>query len=76
MPIASLVKQYKLEPDTTPILTAAFDQAWAKLKASGKPIADETATRSILAKRIIEQAKEGERDVARLVEDALAHLVL
>ena len=76
MPIASLVEQYKLEPDTTPILTAAFDQAWAKLKASGEPIADETATRSRLAKRIVERAKEGERDVAHLVEDAIAHLVL
>ena len=76
MPIASLVEQHKLEPDATPILTAAFDQVWAKIKASGKPIANETATRTILAKRIIERAKEGERDVARLVEDALAHFAV
>jgi len=77
MPLASLLQQAKFEPDTTQILTAAFDQAWAQLQASGSPLADKASaesTRTLLAKRIIETGQRGERDVGRLVEDALGYL--
>jgi hypothetical protein len=36
MPLASLMEQERISPDLTPILTTAFDNAWAKLKTSGK----------------------------------------
>ena len=77
MPLASLLQQANLESDTTHILTRAFDQAWARLQASGNPMANEArveSTRTLLARRIIESGQRGERDVGRLVEDALGYL--
>jgi hypothetical protein len=65
-----------LEEETVNILVGAFDDAWARLLASGVPIGDEanaTVARERLAKSIIEAAKAGERDQRRLREDALLH---
>jgi hypothetical protein len=59
------------------ILTTAFDDAWAKFKASGSALAEDgcaPSTRTLLAKRIIETAQKGERDANRLVEDGLTYL--
>jgi hypothetical protein len=70
MPLASLIEQEHISPDLTPILTKAFDDAWAKLKTSGSALAENgcaPSTRALLAKRIIETAQKGERDVNRLV---------
>jgi len=65
------------EPDEVKILTGAFDDAWARLKAGKAPFAAEeyaATARTILAKRIIKLAKEGERDRSKLATDGLLYL--
>ena len=55
----------------------AFDAAWAFLQGLGSDLTDASksfATRTILAKRIIEMADEGLTDVPKLRDDALAFL--
>ena len=64
------------DPDTVQILVGAFDDAWASLLNSDAPFAEnhsETA-RDILARHIIEAAKNGERDQHKLSEGALLQL--
>jgi len=63
------------QPEEVRILTAAFDKAWEAVQASGaifdtKRLAD-AAARTIIAKHIIEAAKQGERDQGRLRDGAL-----
>ena len=61
-------------PEEVEILTAAFDDAWAKLQASQAPLGEEAyacAAREILAKQIIMAAKRGERNSRYLSQDAL-----
>jgi hypothetical protein len=63
------------QPEELRILTAAFDKAWEAVQASGAKF-DETertavAARTIIAKHIIEAAKQGERDQGRLRDGAL-----
>jgi transposase len=77
VPIDKLLASAAFEPDTVALLAAAFDAAWDTVKRSGSPLAAEdraAATREVLARRIIEAGTNGERDVKRLVDDALAHL--
>ena len=64
------------EPDEVQILVAAFDKAWEAVQASVViyPEAKAEAARAILAKHIIEAAKQGERDHARLRDGALLAL--
>ena len=55
----------------------AFDDAWAFLQGLGSDLAGASkslATRTILAKRIIEMADPGLMDVTELRDDALAFL--
>ena len=59
------------------ILTAAFDKAWQLMEGSGAKF--ESAghaenVREVLAKHIIEAAKQGERNPQRLIEAALVGL--
>jgi hypothetical protein len=59
------------------VLVEALDQAWAHLRNSGSALVEDghaEATRELLALRIIEIAQLGERDPARLRDNALAHL--
>ncbi len=78
MPIVPLLTSAGFfDPRATRILTAAFDTAWQMLKTSGSVLAADyqaTSTRELLAKRIIETGRQGERNPLRLAEDALAHL--
>jgi hypothetical protein len=78
MPLVELLKSHGFfNPETTKILTAAFDTARQILKTSGSTLAADyqsASTRELLAKRIIEKANQGERDPLRLIDDALAHL--
>jgi transposase len=77
VPIDKLLASAAFEPDAVALLASAFDTAWETVKRSGSPLAAEdraAATREALARRIIEAGKKGERDVQRLVDDALAHL--
>ena len=64
------------EPDEVQILVGAFDKAWETVQATGVVYAEAKAeaVRTILAKHIIEAAKQGERDHARLRDGALLAL--
>jgi hypothetical protein len=55
----------------------AFDDAWAFLQGLGSDLTDASkslTTQTILAKRIIEMADQGLRDIPELRDDALAFL--
>jgi hypothetical protein len=55
----------------------AFDETWAFLQGLGSDLTEGSksfATRTILAKRIIEMADQGLMDVTELRDDALAFL--
>jgi len=58
-------------PEEVAILTAAFEDAWAKLQASRAPFVDTSAAREILAKQIIMAAQRGERNPKHLAQDGL-----
>jgi hypothetical protein len=62
----------EFDPETVGLLAEAFDAAWQHIEKS-RPIAgdDVEHCRSALASHIIENAKRGQRDRAKLVEDAL-----
>ena len=64
------------EPGEVQILVAAFDKAWETVQASGMVYAEANAeaVRAILAKHIIEAARQGERDHTRLRDGALLAL--
>jgi hypothetical protein len=67
MPIVALLQKAAFDPETTQILTTAFDKAWDKFKSSGSPLADHAcapSTRALLAKQMIEIAQNGERNIA------------
>jgi hypothetical protein len=77
MPIGALLQQAAFDPEATHILTAAFDKAWDEFKSSGSALADDAcapSTRALLAKQIIERARQGERNIDRLVENGLTYL--
>lgn len=77
MSIIPLLANTSFDPEAVEILSAAFDDAWTKLKASGSNLARpayERGAREVLAKCIIELAQRGERDRSKLCEFALAHL--
>jgi ABC-type anion transport system duplicated permease subunit len=63
-------------PDAVSTLMAAFDGAWRSIIASGTKLSDQQSelTRELLAKYIIEQARQGELDECRLRDGALLHL--
>jgi hypothetical protein len=77
MGMVALLSNAAFDSEDTQLLGAAFEAAWEKLNAAGSALAEgsEAAlTRELLAKRIIELAKRGERNPDRLVEIALDHL--
>jgi len=77
MPIIPLLESDFFDPAATKILIAAFDTTWQMLKTSGNVLAADyraASTRELLAKRIIETARLGERNPIRLVDDALSYL--
>jgi hypothetical protein len=77
MPMVALLSDAAFDSETTELLGAAFEAAWEKVNAAGSALAEESEaalTRELLAKRIIELAKRGERNPDRLVESALDHL--
>ena len=55
-------------------LTAAFDKAWEAVQTSGAKFATDghvEAARAVIAKHIIEAARQGERDQRRLRDGAI-----
>ena len=68
--ILSFLKgQSVFEPETTQAMAIAFDDACLALKLNG-----DTGTREQVARRIIELARRGERDSARLRDAVLRDL--
>jgi hypothetical protein len=64
------------EPGVINILVAALEESWATVQTSGVQLdGDPANARELLALRIIESAKNGERDPSRLVGDAVGYLV-
>ena len=62
------------DPEAIRVLTAAFDHAWRGLQNSGVRFDSDRQSeqaRNALAKYIIEQARQGERDERRLRDGAL-----
>ena len=73
------IKQFGMafDPDAVKILTAAFDDAWARLQTSGAPYAMHEyteAARTHLARYIIGAARRGEWDQRKLADGALLYL--
>jgi len=71
MPIIPLLANTSFDPEAVETLSAAFDDAWEKIKQSGsfaRP-AHERGAREVLAKCIIEMSQRGERD-KHLLSDA------
>ena len=55
------------DPETLDALTRVFDEAWVDIQAMvGPRPLDAEAVRSVLARRILAAAAEGERDPRRL----------
>jgi hypothetical protein len=62
------------DPQAIRTLTIAFDHAWQSLQNSGVRFDSDDQSeqaRTVLAKHIIEQARQGERDERRLRDGAL-----
>jgi hypothetical protein len=75
--IVPLLANTSFDPEAVETLSAAFDDAWAKIKQSGSTFARpayERGAREVLAKCIIEMAQRGERDRRHLSESALEYL--
>jgi hypothetical protein len=72
-----LLPQSAFDPEIIEILVAAYEDAWEKIEQSGSIFASpryRRAAQEIVAKRIIEMAQRGEREPARLTDDAVAYL--
>jgi hypothetical protein len=79
MLMTKLLTSRAFDSETTSLLGAAFDKAWQTVKTSGSPLAGKkraAATREILAKNILAAGHRGEREMNRLVEEALAFLII
>jgi hypothetical protein len=77
MPIVPLLANAAFDSETTRQLGLAFEAAWQAVKTSESTLGDEShaaSIREILAKRVIEMGRRGERNHDRLVENALDHL--
>jgi hypothetical protein len=61
------------DPEDVRILAAAFDKAWGSIQASGAMV-DAKAAQYMIAKHILDAAKQGERDERRLHDGALVAL--
>jgi hypothetical protein len=75
--LAELGDETGFDPDTVRILVAAFDSAWASVRASGAPFSTEDyaeTARDIIGKYIIAAAKGGGRDIRTLADGALLQL--
>jgi intergrase/recombinase len=77
MPIVPLLAQSAFDPELIETLVSAYETAWQKVEQSGSTFASpryKRAAQEIVAKRIIEMAQRGERESAKLAEDAVSYL--
>ena len=67
------------DPETIEILNTAIEDAWQEIQNGGGPLA-QTAyariTRAVIAKRVTEMAKKGERDRHKLSEYGVRSIIL
>jgi hypothetical protein len=70
MPIHSLVTPGEFDPEALGAMAEAFDAAYKALDDPGPP----KIVLEIIAQRIVDAARRGERDPARLVKAALPWL--
>jgi len=78
MTLHVLLADTAFDSETTRLLGATFDAAWARLQASGSPLVDDrnaAATREALAKCIIAMVQQGERSPDRLVAKGLGRFM-
>ena len=71
MPITPFLGDEKFDPETTRIMGVAFEMARAAVKREWGGI----YASNIIAKRIVELAKAGERDPQVLCEQALSYFL-
>ena len=77
MSIVPLLSPSAFDPEFIETLVSAYEDAWHKVEESGSAFAQpryRRAAQEIVAKRIIEMAQRGEREPARLADDAVAYL--
>jgi hypothetical protein len=77
MQLASLLEQTDFDYETAALLARAFDETWDIMKKAGGPLVGKdyaASTRTLLAKHIVDMAMQGERDLDRLIDGALARL--
>jgi hypothetical protein len=77
MEFALLLKHTEFDDETTRLLTMAFNEVWEIIQAAGGPlVANDRAavTRILLGQHLIDRARQGERDLDRLIDGALARL--
>lgn len=77
MSIVSLLTNTSFDPEAVATLSAAFEDAWGKIKQSGSSLARPAyarGAREVLAKCIIELAQRGERDKRQLSAAAVKYL--
>jgi hypothetical protein len=75
--IIPLLAQSAFEPETIDMLASVFENAWQKVEQSGSKLASpryKRAAQEIIAKRIIEMAKDGKREPGELADDAVVYL--
>jgi hypothetical protein len=77
VPLSPYLSDGHFDPETVSLLGTAFNHAWREVEARNGFLTDEQAAnlaRQTLATHIIAAAKEGERDVNRLVDNAIGAL--
>ena len=69
--VIKLIRETAFDPETIQVMAAALDETWEKLQVSGSRLARPAysrAMREVVAKRILEMARDGVAD-----REALAH---
>jgi hypothetical protein len=77
IPFPSTIDTSAFDPESIRIMSDAFEAAWQSLQITGTAVQNtekDEERRAVLARRIIELAKAGERDRQTLRNAALAYL--
>lgn len=70
-PASPLFAQTSFDPETLAVLSESFDDGWDTLRRLGNT----TITRDVLAKQLLDLARNGERNPARMCTSALVTLL-
>jgi hypothetical protein len=75
--IIPLLENSSFDPEFIETLVAAYEDAWRRVEKSGSTFASpryRRAAQEIIAKRIIDMARQGIREPLQLAEDAVTYL--